>query len=92
MPRTEFRRHAFQRMLARGISVAEVLTVLSANDVIEAYPEDAPFPSRLLLGTAQGRPLHVVAAHDATGDITYVITTYEPDPAEWDATCRRRRS
>jgi hypothetical protein len=79
-------------MAARGISVADVLTVLQADDAIERYPQDTPFPSRLLLGTANGRPLHVVAAHDHVEDVTYIVTTYEPDPAEWSADFRRRRS
>ena len=59
---------------------------------IEEYPDDTPFPSALLSGTVAGRRLHVVAAHDGAEDVTYVITTYEPDPAEWDPTFRRRRA
>jgi hypothetical protein len=91
LTRIEIRRHAFQRMAARGISVADVLTVLRVGELIEDYPDDTPFPSRLLLGTASGRPLHVVAAHDTAADVTYVVTTYQPDPSEWDAEFKRRR-
>ena len=72
--------------------MAEVVAVLQADDAIETYPDDTPFPSRLLLGTANGRPLHIVAASDVVADVTYVVTTYEPDPAEWSADFRRRRS
>lgn len=78
-------------MASRGISVADALAVLQADDAIEDYPDDTPFPSRLLLGTVNGRPLHVVAAYDALGDVTYIVTTYEPDAAEWTADFRRRR-
>lgn len=82
--------HAVQRMVQRGVSEADVRAVLDANDIIESYPTDTPYPSVLLLGDAQGRPLHVVAAHDAAGGRTIVITVYEPDPALWDATFRNR--
>ena len=78
-------------MASRGIRVADVLAVLRTDDAIETYVDDTPFPSRLLAGTVDGRPLHVVAAHDATTDVTYIVTTYEPDPAEWSADFRRRR-
>jgi hypothetical protein len=87
-----FRRHAFERMAARGITVADVLLVLREGEHIEEYSDDTPFPSALLSGTVDGRRLHVVAAHDAAEDVTYVITTYEPDPAEWDPSFRRRRA
>ena len=75
-----------------GITVADVLMVLREGERIEEYPDDTPFPSALLSGTVAGRRLHVVAAHDGAEDVTYVITTYEPDPAEWDPTFRRRRA
>jgi hypothetical protein len=90
--RIEFRRHAFERMAARGITVADVQTVLREGERLEEYPDDTPFPSALLSGTVDGRRLHVVAAHDEVEDVTYVIATYEPDPAEWDPTFRRRRA
>jgi len=78
-------------MASRGISVADVLAVLRADDAIENYPDDSPFPSRLLLDIVNGKPLHVVAAHDALRDVTYIVTTYEPNPAIWTADFRRRR-
>jgi len=30
------------------------------------------------------RPIHVVVAED-TDETAYIITVYEPDPAEWNA-------
>jgi len=45
----EWRVHALQRMLQRQISRAEVKSVLRANDQIETYPDDFPFPSALFL-------------------------------------------
>ncbi len=79
-------------MASREITVAMVRAVLETNDAIETYPNDTPFPSRLLIGTVRGRCLHVVAAHDGVEDVTYIVTAYEPDPAKWDADFRRRRT
>jgi len=60
--RLVFRVHALRRMFERRISVDDVLQVLGAGDVIEDYPEDLPYPSRLMLGRVKNRPIHVVAA------------------------------
>jgi hypothetical protein len=43
-----FRIHAVERMFERDISVEDVRRVLSEGAVIEDYPEDTPFPSRLI--------------------------------------------
>ena len=87
-----FRRHAWERMESRGISVSDVLHVLDSGEQIEQYPDDTPFPSALMLARVSERPLHVVAASDTANDVTYVVTAYEPDPNEWDVEFRRRRS
>ena len=86
-----FRVHAIQRMFERGISEIEVRDVLENGEIIEAYPNDFPFPSRLVLGTSSGRPIHVVVSDDPQAKTTIVITVYEPDPARWDPTFRHRR-
>jgi hypothetical protein len=79
-------------MESRGISVVDVLQVLDSGEEIEQYPEDTPFPSVLLLARVGGRPLHVVAATDAASNVKYIVTAYEPDPNEWDAEFRQRRT
>lgn len=55
-----FRTHSLQRMFQRKISVAEVKSVVAAGKMIENYPEDLPYPSKLVLGYSNERPLHVV--------------------------------
>lgn len=37
---------------------------MADGDVIEAYPGDAPYPSSLILGFAETRPVHAVVARD----------------------------
>ena len=39
----------------------------------------------------RGRPIHVVAADDKRGDITYVLTVYEPDPDLWTDDFREKQ-
>lgn len=58
---------------------------------IEAYPEDTPYPSHLVLGWCRGRPIHVVVADNAETQETIVITVYEPDPRQWEPGFRQRR-
>jgi hypothetical protein len=71
---------------------ADVEAVVAQGELVEDYPDDTPFPSRLLLGAPGGRPLHVVAADEPGTDVTYIVTAYYPDPAQWDADFRRRRT
>jgi len=85
------RLHAARRMLERNITIDEIEFVIDAGEVIEDYPEDEPFPSRLLLGWPKNRPLHVVAADESDTDITHVITAYQPDPTQWDEGFKRRK-
>jgi hypothetical protein len=83
-------KHAARRKLERGIDIVDIRQAIIRNDVIEEYPEDDPYPSCMILGFVGKRPIHVVFADDHDLKQTYVITVYEPDPKEWDESCRRR--
>jgi hypothetical protein len=87
-----FRAHALQRMFERSISVADVRGVVEAGERIKAYPDDTPYPSRLLLGWSGVRPLHVVAADNSVDGETIIITAYEPDLRQWEPDFKRRRT
>lgn len=86
-----FRVHALQRMFERGISETDVREVLEHGETIEAYPDDVPYPSRLILGSCGGRPVHVLASDDPDAQATVIVIVYEPDRIRWDASFRRRR-
>jgi hypothetical protein len=86
-----FSRHAVERMFEREISASDVERMLGEGEVIEDYPDDAPFPSAIVLGFVNDSPVHVVAALDSQNERCHVITVYRPDPALWDAKFRRRR-
>ena len=89
--RLVFRVHAIQRMYQRGVSEAEVRHVISTGEMIEEYPDDTPYTSRLVLGWYGSRPLHVVVADNVDDQENVVITVYEPDPGEWEPDWKRRR-
>lgn len=90
-PRLAFRIHAIRRMFERDISVADVRHVLATGDIIESYPEDQPYPSRLVLGFVDNRPLHVVAAYNEHENQIITITVYQPEADKWDETFRMRK-
>ena len=90
-PRLTFRVHAMSRMFERNISVADVRHVLATGDIIESYLEDQPYPSRLVLGCVDNRPLHVVAAYNERENQIITITVYQPEADKWDETFRMRK-
>jgi hypothetical protein len=61
------------------------------GQVIENYPDDAPYPSALVLGFARDRPVHVVVALDTSAPEAHIITVYEPSPDEFEPDSRTRR-
>jgi len=89
--RIKFRIHALKRMFQRQISNAAVLHVLDTGTTVEQYPDDFPYPSRLVLGWWESRPIHVVVADDIEEGIRIVVTVYQPDLEEWKPGFTRRR-
>jgi|WetSurSiteA1Bulk_404760.scaffolds.fasta_scaffold186272_2 hypothetical protein len=79
-----YRQHAVRRMFDREISADDVLSVLLDGKTIESYPNDTPYPSRLMMGFRGQRPLHVVIADNLAEDMQIVITVYEPDSELWE--------
>lgn len=90
--RLDFRVHALQRMHQRRISKEDVRHVITTGEVIEDYPNDTPFPSRLMLGWCGERPIHVVIADNKEAQQTIVVTVYEPDAHKWEAGFKRRKA
>jgi hypothetical protein len=78
-------------MSERGISEVEIRQVLETGETVEDYPQGLPYPSRLLLGWVESRPIHVVAAENEADGETIVVTVYEPDPNRWEDEFRRRK-
>lgn len=45
-----FSGHVFRRMAERGFSPDTIKSVIKNGTVIKEYPDDTPYPSRLILG------------------------------------------
>jgi hypothetical protein len=90
--RLVFRIHALRQMFQRRISDSDIRELLSGGIIIEEYPDDTPYPSCLVSGTVDGRPLHTVMAYNNVDREAIVITAYEPDPAVWSDHFTTRRS
>lgn len=86
-----FTGHAIQRMFQRGISKSEVCMCIENGYIIEEYADDTPYPSLLLLGFVQERPIHIVLAIDQTNKSCVIVTAYEPDVELWEDNFKRRR-
>jgi hypothetical protein len=82
--RLYFSVHAAKRMVERRISPDTIRLILETGTVIADYPDDKPFPSRLILGWEGLRPIHIVAATDGVSEMEYIITVYEPESDKWD--------
>lgn len=80
--------HAQAQMAKRRVLDLEVREAIlgPAAEMVEDYPADKYGPSCLIYGvTNTGRVLHVQANPEGV-----IITTYEPDPAEWINLKRRK--
>jgi Domain of unknown function (DUF4258) len=86
-----FRIHALKRMRQRHIDEEDIHLVLANGEIIENYPNTAPFPSRLVMGWCRSRCLHIVVADNMLAQEIIVITAYEPDPLEWEQDLKRRK-
>lgn len=87
-----FSRHAVLRMFQRGISVGDVREVLATGSIIAEYPDDKPFPSRLVFGFVASKPIHVVVAFDSISGRCDIVTAYVPDGQKWTEDFKSRRT
>ncbi|UTY26914.1 DUF4258 domain-containing protein [Treponema denticola] len=86
-----FSGHVFKRMAERGFSPDTIKNIIKNGVIIKEYPDDTPYPSRLILGYDSNRPIHVVSAYDQNDDIEYIITVYEPNTQLWTSDFTKRR-
>lgn len=82
-PKFTFRVHALQRMFERGISELDIRLVVEDGKLVEDYPNEQPFPMKLLLGWSDRRPVHVLACFDEAEDTIIIVTVYEPTLERW---------
>ena len=87
-----FSGHSFKRMAERRFSPDMIKSIIKKGIIIKEYPDDTPYPSRLILGYDGNRPIHVVAAYNQNDDMEYIITAYEPDAQLWNSDFTKRRN
>ena len=88
--RVTITQHATLRLLERGITMSDIVTVIKTGEIIRQYEDDKPFPSCLVLGQGDtGLAIHTVVSHD--GVIMYVITGYYPDPNIWQGNLKIKK-
>lgn len=76
-----FSDHAVKKMIKRSIDRIEIEDIVLVGEIIEEYPNDKYSPSCLIYGkTKSGRHLHVQLSLPPA---VVIITTYDPDLAEW---------
>ena len=81
--------HCSLRLDQRGIGEDDIQSALNNGEIIEQYPDDFPWPSCLILGYSNDRPLHICMA--SSGEAGKLITAYWPDPAKWSSDFRTRK-
>jgi hypothetical protein len=77
------------RLAGRYVTRDEILTAVDTYEIVESYPRDKYLPSYLILAASR---FHVQFATDVEGDNVRVVTTYLPDPDEWESDLKTRRS
>ena len=80
------------RLIGRFISREAILAAVATYQLVEAYPDDKYLPSYLILARHGSQAFHVLFATDVEGDNVRVVTSYRPDPGEWEADLKARRS
>ena len=68
-----------------------ILAAVDSYDLVEAYPGDKYLPSYLILARHGADAFHVLFATDVEGDNVRVVTSYRPDPREWQPDLKARR-
>lgn len=84
--------HVTMRLEQRGLSAEMVRNAMETLEIIEMYPQDKYLPSFLVRGESVGSVFHAQIAADVEGGNIRMVTMYSPDPGEWDAGFRLRRT
>jgi len=85
-----YRIHALERLFERNVTCVELAEIIKNGQLVENYPNNIPYPSKLVLGSANNRPLHVVFTFNKENKSAVVVTVYEPDPRKWERNLVRR--
>ena len=79
-------------MFEREISPAEVRKIVEFGEIINEYPDDIPYPSKLILGFIGSRPIHLVLGYNKGEQTCIAITVYEPSRNIWEDDFKEKRN
>jgi len=74
--------HAEKERYAEDISLSDIETAMANGEILEDYPNDPRGESCLILGYAEGRPIHIVCGYTSAKSMR-VITVYVPKSPKW---------
>lgn len=86
-----FSGHSIQRMFEREISVENIKQIIKTGLIITSYEDDKPYPSYLLLGFINKKPVHILVAKNKEENICIIITVYIPDKKLWNKDFKTKR-
>ena len=86
-----WRHHSKIRMAQRQITGKEVKEAISNGEIIENYYNDKPFPSCLVFGLSEGKPIHIVIGYNEIEKLVYIISIYKPDLDQFEEDYKTRR-
>ena len=67
------------------------METVDTYELVEGYPDDKYLPSYLVLAQHAQGAFHPLFAADAVGDNVRVVTSYRPDPRDWQPDLKTRR-
>jgi len=79
-------------MFERGISLADVREIVESGETLNEYPDDIPYPSKLILGYRGNRPIHFVLGYNGIEQMCIVITVYQPSKDIWENDFKQKRN
>jgi hypothetical protein len=83
--------HAYRRMRLRQVTLHEIFQAIESGDVIEDYPDDLPYPSKLICWKADNQFLHLVIAERNEDGALILVTVYRPELGDWEPGFTKRR-
>ena len=75
--------HAIGQMFSRIITPNDVDHIVAFGETIAEYKNDKPYPSKLILGFLEKRPIHIVVAYNKENQNCIIVTAYQPDIKLW---------
>ena len=83
--------HSVKQMFSRNITTDEVEYSFLNCEIVMDYPDDKPYPSKLILAFCNNRPIHLVYSYNAQEETYVIITVYEPSTDIWEKDFKTRK-